>query len=97
MEVAKIMSKDVIKGKTNSGFSYKISKERLNNYELLESIGELEENPLILSKVVIMLLGVEQTKRLKDHLRTEEGLVPADLMSEEIKEIFENQSETKKS
>ncbi|OJG14844.1 hypothetical protein RU96_GL000598 [Enterococcus canintestini] len=44
-----------------------------------------------------MLLGVEQTKRLKDHLRTEEGLVPADLMSEEIKEIFENQSETKKS
>ena len=87
----------MIKGKTKSGFSYELDKERLNNYELLEAIEELEENPLVLSRVVNLLLGKEQTKKLKDHLRTENGIVPTDKMSEEITEIFQNQGETKNS
>ena len=87
----------MIKGKTKSGFSYELDKERLNNYELLEAIEELEENPLILSRVVNLLLGKEQTKKLKDHLRTENGIVPTEKMSEEITEIFQNQGETKNS
>ena len=87
----------MIKGKTKSGFSYELNKERLNNYELLEAIEELEENPLVLSRVVNLLLGKEQTKKLKDHLRTENGIVPTEKMSEEITEIFQNQGETKNS
>ena len=87
----------MIKGKTKSGFSYELDKERLNNYELLEAIEELEENPLVLSRVVNLLLGKEQTKKLKDHLRTENGIGPTEKMSEEITEIFQNQGETKNS
>lgn len=87
----------MIIGKTKSGFSYELDKERLNNYELLEAIEELEENPLVLSRVVNLLLGKEQTKKLKDHLRTENGIVPTEKMSEEITEIFQNQGETKNS
>ena len=87
----------MIKGKTKSGFSYELDKERLNNYELLEAIEELEENPLVLSRVVNLLLGKEQTKKLKDHLRTENGIVPTEKMSEEITEISQNQGETKNS
>ena len=87
----------MIKGKTKSGFSYELDKERLNNYELLEAIEELEENPLVLSRVVNLLLGKEQTNKLKDHLRTENGIVPTEKMSEEITEIFQNQGETKNS
>lgn len=87
----------MIKGKTKSGFSYELDKDRLNNYELLEAIGELEENPLVLSSVVNLLLGKEQTKKLKEHLRTENGIVPTEKMSEEITEIFQNQGETKNS
>lgn len=87
----------MIKGKTKSGFSYELDKERLNNYELLEAIEELEENPLVLSRVVNLLLGKEQTKKLKDHLRTENGIVPTEKLSEEITEIFQNQGETKNS
>ena len=87
----------MIKGNTKSGFSYELDKERLNNYELLEAIEELEENPLVLSRVVNLLLGKEQTKKLKDHLRTENGIVPTEKMSEEITEIFQNQGETKNS
>ena len=86
-----------LKGKTQSGFAYEIEEARLNNYELLEIIGELEDNPMVISKVVIMLLGKEQTNQLKDHLRDEEGMVPAEKMTEEITEIFQSQSETKNS
>lgn len=80
-----------IKGTTKSGFQYEVSKDRLNNYELLEVIGELDDNPAVLSKVVVMLLGKEQTEKLKDFLRTKEGFVPADLMTEAITEIFQSQ------
>ncbi len=81
-----------LKGKTQSGFAYEIEEARLNNYELLETIGELEDNPMVISKMVIMLLGKEQTNQLKDHLRDEEGLVPVEKMTEEITEIFQSQA-----
>lgn len=81
-----------IKGKTQSGFAYEIEEARLNNYELLETIGELEDNPMVISKMVVMLLGKEQTNKLKDHLRDEEGLVPVEKMTEEITEIFQSQA-----
>lgn len=87
----------MIKGTTKSGFKFKLTEARLNNYELLEYIGELEENPLVLSKVVNLLLGKEQTAKLKNHLRTKDGIVPSEKMSEEITEIFQSQSETKNS
>lgn len=86
-----------IKGKTKSGFSYQIEESRLNNYELLETIGELEDNPMVISKMVVMLLGKEQTANLKNHLRDENGMVPTDKMTDEITEIFQSQAETKNS
>jgi len=87
----------MIKGKTSSGFEYKIPKENLDNYELVEVIGEAEENPLLFPKAVTMLLGKEQTNKLKDHIRTDSGVVPAETMTKEIFEIFEEQKETKNS
>lgn len=87
----------MIEGKTKSGFKYKFPKENLDNYELIEVLGEAEENPLLFPKMVNMFLGKEQAGKLKDHLRTENGTVPADKISEEIMEIFESQKETKNS
>lgn len=87
----------MIKGKTKSGFEYKIPKENLNNYELVEVLGELDANPLLMAKTVDLLLGKEQKEKLKNHLRTENGTVPTDKISEEIMEIFNSQNETKKS
>lgn len=87
----------LIKGKTKSGFSYQIEESRLNNYELIELIGELDENPVVISKMVVMLLGKEQTAELKNHLRDEDGLVPTNKMTDEITEIFQSQAETKNS
>ena len=87
----------MIKGETKSGFKYKIADARLNNYELLESLADLDDNSLAVPKVVDLLLGKEQTKKLKDHLRDKEGLVDSEKMTVEIMEIFESQKDLKNS
>ena len=46
----------MIKGKTKSGFEYEISKDVVNDYELVENLAELEDNPLILAKVIKQIL-----------------------------------------
>ncbi|WP_461223844.1 hypothetical protein [Lacticaseibacillus suihuaensis] len=78
-----------LKGKTSTGFEYEITEERANNYELLEVLEELDESPAALVRAVKMLLGEKQAKALKDHVRTADGIVPADRIGEELKEIFE--------
>lgn len=85
----------MIKGTTQSGFEYAISKERLENYELVEVLAEVDENPLLLPKVVNLLLEKDQAKKLKDHIRDEQGLVSMELLSKEIMEIFQGQPLTK--
>ena len=87
----------MIKGETKSGFRYEFPKENLDNYELVEIIAEAQENPLLFPKMVNLLLGKEQTEKLKEHLRNENGIVSTEKTSQEIMEIFENQKETKNS
>lgn len=80
----------IITGKTESGFSYKIQKEQVEDYEFIELIGEVEESPTVLPKLLKRLLGKDQTEKLKEHLRTEDGFVPAAKMIEEFGEILNN-------
>ena len=46
-----------IRGVTSTGFAFEITKERLENYELLEAISEVDTNPAVLPKVVQLMLG----------------------------------------
>lgn len=85
----------MIKGITSSGFEYEISKGRLENYELVEALSEVDDNPLMLPKTVNLLLGKQQADRLKEHLRDEEGLVSTDKLANEIMEIFQKEKEIK--
>jgi hypothetical protein len=87
-----------VKGKTPSGFKFEISERRLNNYELLELIGEVDEgNGQAFPKVLKLLFGDEQAKAFKDHLREEDGIVPTEKIAEELKSVFETIREVKKS
>lgn len=83
--------------KTKSGFEYELSPERLNNYELLEAISEIDEDPFAITKVLKLLLGKDGTKKLKDHVRTKNGTVPVDKLTDEITEMFQSKIETKNS
>ena len=85
-----------MKGKTTSGFEFEISKDVVNDYELVENLAELEDNPLILAKVIKQILGADQTEKLKNHVRNENGIVPTDKMTQEIIEIFQNSGEETK-
>ena len=86
----------MIKGKTSSGFEFTISEDIKNDYELVENLGELDGNPLMLGKIVNQILGKGQTSQLKDHIRNENGIVPTDKMTKEIIEIFQNAGEETK-
>lgn len=80
----------IIAGKTKTGFRYQIQKEQVESYDFLEAVGDADENPSKLPKVLKMLLGNEQMEKLKDHLRTEEGFVPTPKIIEEFTEIMSN-------
>lgn len=86
----------MIKGVTKTGFAFSISQEALNDYELIEMLSELDENVLVLTKIVNRLLGTEQAKLLKDHIRNEDGVVKLELMSAEIEDIFSSSGEDAK-
>ena len=89
------MSKDkTIKGTTSTGFYFEISQDRLNNYELVEAIAEVDTNPLVLPRLLNLMLG-PQAQNLKDHVRTDEGLVPMKALMSEVEEIFANQKPVK--
>lgn len=77
-----------IKGKTASGFEYKIEAKRLNDMELLEVFAELDTNPVALPRALEMLFGREEKKALYDHVRTKSGEVPIDSIEKELSEIL---------
>lgn len=79
----------MIQGKTNSGFKFEIDENQLKNYEFVELVAEVDENELLMPKLLRLLLG-EQVEALKDHIRDESGIVPIEKMVTEIKDIFEN-------
>ncbi|SNU09808.1 hypothetical protein SAMN05216470_2035 [Streptococcus equinus] len=79
----------MITGTTSTGFEFEIDEKQLKNYEFVELISEVDENELLMPKILKMLLG-DQVAALKDHVRDEDGFVPIEKMVEEIKDIFGN-------
>lgn len=78
-----------MQGTTSSGFQFEVDRKSLDDYELLEDLADMTEGRegKIVS-VINRLLGEEQKSRLKEHLRDEDGRVPASAMTNEILDIF---------
>ena len=86
----------MVEGKLKSGYEYKIENHVLDNMELLDAIAEVDQNPMVLSKVLKMLLGEEQRKKLYDHLRDpKNGNVPIVAVSDAVAEIFSGSGQLK--
>lgn len=85
----------MIKGKTSSGFNFKIEDQVLNDYELLELFAEVDENPLLVPKLVKMILGEEQKNKLIEHVRDEKGIAAVDKIAMELENILTSGTETK--
>lgn len=85
----------MIQGKTKTGFNFKIEDAVLNDYELLEMFAEVDENPLLVPKLVKMILGEEQKNALIDHVRDENGVAAVDKIATELENILNSGAETK--
>ncbi len=85
----------MIKGKTLTGFEFQIEDTVLNNYELLELFAEVDENPLLVPKLVKIILGEEQKNALIDHVRNENGIAEVEKVSAELEYILTSSAETK--
>lgn len=78
-----------ITGTTESGFRYTLPPDALDDYELLENLCDIDNRDASkITGTARQLLGDAQIEALKDHVRKENGRVPASKMIEEIIQIF---------
>jgi len=83
-------------GKTSTGFEFSLQDEVLDDYELLETLQDIDGGDYgKTTKMVTMLLGQAQKDALKDHVRSENGRVSAQKMIAEVMEIFESKNKSK--
>ena len=86
----------MLKGKTDTGFVFKIEDEALDDMEILESLTDMQNGQLgAISHVLVALLGEEQKKKLYDHCRAKSGRVPVTAVTKELEDIFKKASENK--
>lgn len=88
----------MLSGVTESGFAFTLDEAALDDYELLEALAGIDRGEMwSIIDVVNRLLGKEQGKALKDHVRTETGRVSTKALIGEITSILKAKKETKNS
>lgn len=86
-----------MKGTTRSGFEFEVADEIINDMELFEALCDLDAGDARAVVPVCRIVLGNQKKALYDHLRTEDGRVPVDKVSEEILDILTALKDGKKS
>lgn len=81
----------MVKGKTSTGFVFKLDDDVKDDMELLEYFARFDRGERDLMAIVISkLLGEEQKKRLYDHCRSKKtGRVSAQKVIMEAKEVLD--------
>lgn len=85
----------MLKGKTKTGFEYEFDENLFKDYELVELLAEVDDNPLVLPQIFKKLIG-DRVKDLKDHVRDENGVVDIEEMVIEFEDIISTQATLKK-
>ena len=79
----------MITAKTNDGFEIELNEDVLDDAELLDALGGMQDgNVFDMSRLTLRLLGKEGRKKLYDHLRTKAGNVPVAAVSAAVREIL---------
>lgn len=77
-----------VSGKTETGFSFEIEKEALEDAEFLELYYKQEKEGRYIFDFIECAIGAEQKARLYDHVRGENGRVPIARLKEEVGDIL---------
>ena len=72
-----------------NGLELEVNENSLNNMELLDALEEMTEgDELSMSKVVKLMLGKENRKKLYDSIRHKDGRVPLEDVDKCLTEIM---------
>lgn len=72
-----------------NGLELEVNEQSLNNMELLDALEEMTDgNELAISKVVKLMLGKENRKKLYDYIRDKDGRVPLEIIDKCLTEIM---------
>ena len=73
-----------------NGLKLELDEKTMDNMELVDVLADAaDDDPLAVSRMGKLILGKEKRKMLYDSLRSEDGRVPVEAVSNAIKEIFE--------
>ncbi len=92
----------MVKVKTKSGFKCEVDERALNDWRMVDYIGLIDSNDLTeqiegFRGLVHLLLG-DNVKALEKHIMDKNnGYIPTDIMSEELREIITSAKEIKNS
>ena len=87
----------MITAKTNDGFEIELSEDALDDAELLDALGGMQDgNVFDMSRLTLRLLGKEGRKKLYDHLRTPDGRVPVAKVADALGELMNSFTAGKK-
>lgn len=62
---------------TESGFTIEIDEEAFDDMEVVDMLAEVDDNLLIVPKLLLKTLGKDGKKALYDFVRNEKGRVPS--------------------
>ena len=91
----------MITGKTKAGFEYQIHDDVLDDFEVLELVGAVDESITALPKLLTAVFGADQKKAYNEHMRNPKtGRISTQAVLEDIENMFEDlnsEPETKNS
>lgn len=85
----------MITGKTTSGFEWEVKETVMEDMEVLDLYADVEDGKPYAGRLIRKVLGVDQAKKLYDHVRLEDGTVPVEPLMNEFMEIMNSEPETK--
>ena len=77
------------KGTLSNGFRYSIENDVFDDYEILELIADVEDNPTSITKLVTLILGEKQKNNLIKYLKNKEGKARLSTMERLMGELFQ--------
>lgn len=79
----------MITAKTEDGFTVELSEDTLDDAELLDALGGMQDSDVFaMGKLADRLLGKAGKKKLYDHLRNPEGRVPVAAVATALGELM---------
>ena len=89
----------ILKGTTKTGFEYECDEKIFHDWELTKLMAKAEnDDPAASVQIFYFILGEEGVKKLEEHCsKGGKNRVTVERMTNEIKDIIMNDSETKNS